>query len=505
MTRPTHFGPAVAVAVTLVATLYAGPRVVRSLVHAGTEAEVEAAVQRVSGGTILDQISAAQRDVATIVEPSVVHVSTEGSLSQGRRFAVASTGSGWIWDEAGHVVTNAHVVEAADTIEVQLHTGEVRNAEIVGLDLRSDIAVLKISAGGLIPSGKGDSSDVQQGDLVFAFGSPFDFRFSMSSGIVSGLGRSGGLEEVDYENFIQVDAAINPGNSGGPLTDVRGRVIGMNTAIATSQRNAVGQGQFAGIGLAIPMTQIRSVVEQVIETGVVRKGFLGVGLVETDPGNLGLMARQSPPNSPFVGLVEAIAEYYEGDGVAITRLEPGHPADVAGLRVGDVIESVGGRTVNGLEQLKAMISSIRPGEETVLGIWRFTPVSDTVERLEVNVVLGELDPMLASIAAQQLDRMGLQEYRTSTPDIAADLGVPHQRGVIVMRTQPRSEFEQLFPAGTIIIEAGGRRIGSVDELLARIDRHINAGFGRARRGGGAGFPVVGIRPDGERVAIALAF
>ena len=504
MTRPTHFGPAVAVAVTLVATLYAGPRVVRTLVHAGTEAEVEAAVDRLADGTILDQISAAQRDVATIVEPSVVHVSTEGSLSQGRRFAIASTGSGWIWDEDGHVVTNAHVVEAADTIEVQLHTGEVRDAEIVGLDLRSDIAVLKVASGGLIPSRKGDSGDVQQGDLVFAFGSPFDFRFSMSSGIVSGLGRSGGLEEVDYENFIQVDAAINPGNSGGPLTDVRGRVIGMNTAIATSQRNTVGQGQFAGIGLAIPMTQIRSVVEQVIETGVVRKGFLGVGLVETDPMNLGLLARQVSPDSPFLGLVDAIAEYYEGDGVAVTRLEPGHPADAAGLQVGDVIESVGGRTVNGLEQLKAMISSIRPGEETVLGIWRFDPEKDTVERFPVDVVLGELDPMLASFAAQQLDRMGLAEYRTSTPALAAELGVTHQRGVLVVRTSPRSELAGILPPGTIIVEAGGRRIGSMDELLARIDRHLAARSGRVRRGGG-GFPVVGVRPDGERIAIALAF
>ena len=504
MTRPTHFGPAVAVAVTLVATLYAGPRVVRTLVHAESLAEVEEAGDRLASGTILDQIAAAQRDIAVVVEPSVVHVSTEGSLSRGRRFAVASTGSGWIWDEEGHVVTNAHVVEAADTIEVQLHTGEVRNAEIVGLDLRSDIAVLKIPSGGLIASRKGDSGDVHQGDPVYAFGSPFDFRFSMSSGIVSGLGRSGGLEEVDYENFIQVDAAINPGNSGGPLTDVRGRVIGMNTAIATSQRNTVGQGQFAGIGLAIPMAQIRSVVEQVIETGVVRKGFLGVGLVETDSMNLAIIGRSYPAGSPILGMLQAIDEYYEGDGVAITRLEPGHPADAAGLRAGDVIESVGGRTVFGLEQLKAMISSIRPGETAVLGVWRFDPVADTVDRFEVEVVLGELDPMLASIAARELARLGLAEYRTSTPGAAAEIGVSHERGVIVTRTEARSELAELLPRGTIIIEAGGRRIGSVDELLTRLDRHLETS-GRTRRGGGNGFPVVAIRPDGERVAVTLAF
>jgi serine protease Do len=505
MTRPSHFGPAVAVVITLVATLYAGPRLVRTLVHAETEAQVAAAAERLGTGTILDQIAAAQRDIAVVVEPSVVHVSTEGSLSQGRRFAVASTGSGWIWDELGHVVTNAHVVEAADTIEVQLHTGEVRGAEIVGLDLRSDIAVLKIPPGGLIASRRGDSGDVQQGDLVYAFGSPFDFRFSMSSGIVSGLGRSGGLEDVDYENFIQVDAAINPGNSGGPLTDVRGRVIGMNTAIATSQRNTVGQGQFAGIGLAIPMGQIRSVVEQVIETGVVRKGFLGVGLVETDAANLAEMARTLAPSSSFLEALEAIAEYYEGDGVAITRLEPGHPADEAGLQVGDVIETVGGRTVHGLDQLRAMISSIRPGETTVLGIWRFDPAADTVARLEVEVVLGELDPMLASMAARALSELGLLEYRTSTPESAADLGVEHQRGVIVVRTDDRTRLAGALPPGTIIVEAGGRKIGSADELLARLDRHLDAQSVRFRRASGSGFPVVAVRPDGERIAISLAF
>ena len=345
---------------------------------------------------------------------------------------------------------------------------------------------------------------MHQGDLVYAFGSPFDFRFSMSSGIVSGLGRSGGLDEVDYENFIQVDAAINPGNSGGPLTDVRGRVIGMNTAIATSQRNTVGQGQFAGIGLAIPMAQIRSVVEQVIETGVVRKGFLGVGLVETDSMNLAIIGRSYPAGSPILGMLQAIDEYYEGDGVAITRLEPGHPADAAGLRAGDVIESVGGRTVFGLEQLKAMISSIRPGETAVLGVWRFDPVADTVDRFEVEVVLGELDPMLASIAARELARLGLAEYRTSTPGAAAEIGVSHERGVIVTRTEARSELAELLPRGTIIIEAGGRRIGSVDELLTRLDRHLETS-GRTRRDGGNGFPVVAIRPDGERVAVTLAF
>lgn len=499
MSRSLHVGPAMVVAVTLVASLYAGPRVVRSLVQADTEATVREARARIAEGTVLDAISLAQRDIATVVEPSVIHVSTEGAVRGGRNYSVASTGSGWIWDEEGHIVTNAHVVEAADVIEVQLHTGEVRTAEILGLDLRSDIAVLKVDPGNLIASQKGDSHDVQQGDLVFAFGSPFDFRFSMSSGIVSGLGRSGGLEEVDYENFIQVDAAINPGNSGGPLTDTRGRVIGMNTAIATSQRNTVGQGQFAGIGLAIPMAQIRSVVEQVIETGVVRKGFLGVGLVDIDADVFARARRTGELPLEFLQVAPGLAETYEGDGVAITRLEPGQPAATAGLQVGDVIEVVNGRQVNGFEQLRTLISSIRPGKPATLGVWRLdSPEANLGSRMEFEVVLAELDPLLASVGARILQRAGMSEYRTSTPELARSLGAEHRRGVIIVSVEPSSPLARQFPPGTILIEAGGRRIGTSDEFLARFDRHISSSRFRGRN---AGFVVTAIRPDGEQVEV----
>ena len=172
-----------------------------------------AEVDEFAGLSFLEAFNRANRAIAKLVEPSVVHVSTLATM-QRRNFAApyASSGSGWIWDEDGHVVTNAHVVEGAERLQVQLFDGELREAELVGLDLRTDIAVIKVAAGGLHPSRRGSSGDVAQGDLVYAFGSPFDFRFSMSTGIVSGLGRSAGLADIDYENFIQTDAAINPGN-----------------------------------------------------------------------------------------------------------------------------------------------------------------------------------------------------------------------------------------------------------------------------------------------------
>ena len=187
--------------------------------------------------------------------PLVVHISTEQTTRDraGNRLHSTSSGSGWIYDNEGHIVTNYHVVKDADRIEVQLHTGLLREAQLVGVDQFTDIAVIKVSSARLHPAALAEEDDrVQQGDLVFAFGSPFDFRFSMSSGVVSGMGRHVGVIRDErrggwtgYENFIQIDAAINPGNSGGPLTDVRGRVIGMNTAIATGRQSSFDEGQFA--------------------------------------------------------------------------------------------------------------------------------------------------------------------------------------------------------------------------------------------------------------------
>ena len=471
MIRISNVGPALVVAGTLVATLVAGPRVVRSLVRADVEVGVMKAAARLESNGVLQAISSAQRDLATVVEPSVVHVSSEGSLGLRRGFSMASSGSGWIWDEDGHIVTNAHVVEAADRIEVQLFDGELRTGEVIGLDLRSDIAVVKIPAGDLIPSRLGDSRVVSQGDLVFAFGSPFDFRFSMSSGIVSGLGRSAGLEDIDFENFIQVDAAINPGNSGGPLTDASGRVIGMNTAIATGRGNgSVGQGQFAGIGLAIPLSQIESVVEQVIETGEVRKGYLGVSLLDT--GQLDLF----PGGQMFRGFRpyrDLIIENYEGDGVAVQEVTSDTPASRSELRVGDVIIGVDGRRVRGIEQLQSMIASSRPGATITLNVWRIDPQTESIENLGVEVILGEMAQSINRQAtSNRLQNARLGTLVTATPRRASELGVPFARGVLVGPSESGREGDTLFPVGTLIERIDGIPVGTLDELFERIDRRI---------------------------------
>ena len=452
---------------------------------------------RLESNGVLEAISAAQRDLATVVEPSVVHVSSEGSFGRQGRYSMASSGSGWIWDEEGHIVTNAHVVEAADRIEVQLFDGEVRSGEVIGMDLRSDIAVVKIPGGDLIPARLGDSRIVSQGDLVFAFGSPFDFRFSMSSGIVSGLGRSAGLDDIDFENFIQVDAAINPGNSGGPLTDGAGRVIGMNTAIATGRGNgSVGQGQFAGIGLAIPLSQIGTVVEQVIETGEVRKGYLGVSLLDRS-------RLESFPNpmlsQGFLRYRDLIIENYDGDVVAVQEVMPDTPASRSELQAGDVIMGVDGRRARGIEQLQSMIGSARPGAAVTLDVWRIDPVTKSVEELGVEVILGVMDQSINRLGtSNRLQNERLGTLVTATRQRADEFGVPFARGVLVGPSEAGVEGDTLFPVGTLIQRIDGITVGTLDELFERIDRRL-----RVSRN-----PMVlfeGIFPTGQPFEVDVAF
>lgn len=500
-TKISHLGPSIVVLAAAGATLFAGPAAFRMALAASTRADVENATARLASKNILAEFSAATSDVATIVEPSVVHVSTEGSVASSRGVRhFASSGSGWIWDDAGHIVTNAHVVDGADRIDIQLHTGELRAASIVGMDLRSDIAILSIEPGDLFPATRASSDDLHQGDLVFAFGSPFDFRFSMSSGIVSGIGRAAGLEDIDYENFIQVDAAINPGNSGGPLTDAYGRVVGMNTAIATGRGQTIGQGQFAGVGLAIPMSMIENVVDQVIETGVVRKGFMGVSLVELGEPSL-LSAARSLPG--FAAHAERIIDEHFGEGVAVSRVVDESPADRAGMQIGDVIEHVAKRRARGLEQLKSMVSSYRPGSEVVFGIWRWDDAANHGAHHDLVLILGELSARdVSPWAVNVLSSLGVDELTRSTPEEARAVGVAYTPGVLVTLINDARPLGSALPVGTTIVAVDGKAISTVDELHARIERGISSS-GRFR-GFSRPFPLAAILPDGKELVIDLA-
>ena len=465
MRRLEHLGPALVTLAAAGALLLAAPAAVRQLSREGTAVEMAAADARLQKGTLLDALSQSTRDIATLVEPSVVHVSTTGSM-HGRNGSrtFLNSGSGWVYDTQGHIITNAHVVDGAQRVEVQVYDRERRDARLVGQDLRTDIAVLQIDPSGLVPARRA-KEDPQQGEMVFAFGSPFDFRFSMSSGIVSGTGRTAGLQDIDYENFIQTDAAINPGNSGGPLTDTRGSVVGMTTAIATGKGNALGQGQFAGIGLAIPVSMIDTVVEQLITSGEVEKGFMGVSTVDVEE------VRQGRFRDP---LMQQVAGVFPGDGAVIAVVTPGSPAEKAGLRMGDVVTQFAGQRVGSASQFRTLIAGRRPGETVSVDVWRPLLQQDAAgEALQMQVTVARLQPGVnAEWFAGPLRAMGLGNLVTATEADAAARGVTFRRGVLVQDVPAGSPAAPQVPAGSVITEVFGGQVNNLDDLYARIERGV---------------------------------
>lgn len=490
--RFEHVGPALVVIAAALLALVAAPMAYRGYRAARTDSEVREAAQRLAANPALDQFSQASRDLARMVEPSVVHVSTAGVMrGRSRGGGFASSGSGWIWDEQGHIVTNAHVVDGAGSIEVQLFDGERYEAELVGMELRADVAVLRIRASGLRPAQRSIEAPMQ-GELVFAFGSPFDFRFSMSSGIISGIGRTAGLVDLDYENFIQVDAAINPGNSGGPLTDIQGRVIGMNTAIATGRGNSLGQGQSAGIGLAIPMEMIESIVTQLIERGRVERGFLGVSVMSLS--ELGLQRR-----GDLTPLQETISKSFQGDGAVVTTVVRGSPAHDAGLRTGDVILTIAGEKVTAPKQVFAIVGTQRPGSKVKLGIWRPDPAAGNGSRMDLDAVLVESDPEMSyGLIANEVRAAGLLRLTTATPELCARWNVANRAGVIVEEVAARSTLSSSLHPGSIIVAVDGQSISSVDDLYTRLVRLREPAWVA-----GPETTLMIVEPDGDRREVAL--
>jgi serine protease DegQ len=266
--------------------------------------------------------------------------------SQRRPRENSSLGSGIIVDaKRGLVLSNHHVIAKAEAIRVTLHDGRTLEATLIGSDPETDVAVLRIPSQDLSALPFADSERLRVGDFVVAIGNPFGLRQTVTSGIVSGLGRTGlGIE--GYENFIQTDASINPGNSGGPLVNLNGELVGMNTAIL-----APGGGNI-GIGFAIPANMARVILEQLVEFGAVRRGLFGVAVQDlTDElaGALGVNHR---------------------DGALITTVEKGSAADEAGVRAGDVILKLNDKPVRGASDLRNQFGLLRVGESVTLDILR---------------------------------------------------------------------------------------------------------------------------------------
>jgi serine protease Do/serine protease DegQ len=257
-----------------------------------------------------------------------------------------SAGSGVIVDaKAGYIVTNAHVVENASEITVTLMDGRDLLAEVVGADERTDVAVVKVKPESLTQLPLGNSDRLEVGDYVIAIGNPFGLQHTVTSGIVSALGRSG-INPDGYENFIQTDASINPGNSGGALVNLRGELVGINSAILSRSGGNIG------IGFAIPVNMARGIMDQLIKFGSVKRGLLGVNI-----------APVTPDIAQALGLPAA-------GGALVTQVVKASAADRAGIRAGDVITTVNGTAVKSNTELRNAIGLMRVGDKVAIGLLR---------------------------------------------------------------------------------------------------------------------------------------
>src|SRR5438477_1172751 len=269
-----------------------------------------------------------------------------GGRRQPRTFKERSLGSGVIVTKDGYILTNNHVEDGADEIKVARDKDKKQfTAKVIGRDPRTDIAVLKIDAKDLPFITFADSDKIEVGDVVLALGNPFGIGQTVTMGIVSATGR-GGMGIEDYEDFIQTDAAINPGNSGGALVDAEGRLVGLNTAILSRS------GGSQGVGFAIPANLARSVMDQLIKSGKVERGFLGVGIQDLTPE----LARQF--------------NVKDTQGALVSSVTPDSPADKAGLKSGDVIVEFNGRAVPDSRHLKLQVAETAPGSSTPVRVMR---------------------------------------------------------------------------------------------------------------------------------------
>ena len=389
-------------AATLAAAVIAGPAVIiAGPVHAAGTAPIADAAPMPSLAPMVKRVS-----------PAVVNIATRGTIKEEpgqrnpllddpffRRFFDAppdskprerqfqSAGSGVIVDaKNGYIITNHHVVENASEITITLLDNRSFSAKVVGSDEGADIAVLQAKQPNLIAMALGDSTRLEVGDYVVAIGNPFGLQHTVTAGIVSALGRTG-INPDGYEDFIQTDASINPGNSGGALVNLRGELVGINSAILSRSGGNIG------IGFAIPVNMVKGVMDQLIKYGQVKRGVLGVNIYNVTPD----IAKE-------FGLTES-------SGALVAGVAPGSAADRAGVKTGDIITSINGASMKDAGELRNTIGMLRVGDKVEIGLLR-----DGKAR-KVNALISErseLENRLAGgseVSTEEL-RQGLRLYRS---------------------------------------------------------------------------------------------
>ena len=356
-------------------------------------------------------------------------------------------GSGVIISPDGYIVTNDHVVDGAVDINVTMSDRQILPAKLVGADPLTDLAVIKVNASSLPSVPWGDSTKLQPGQTVLAFGNPFGFRFTVTRGIVSALNRPNpsASDRRKPGQFIQTDAAINPGNSGGPLVDARGEVIGINTFLISPS------GTFSGMGFAIPTQIVRPTVETLIKYGKVTHGYMGIGISDV-----------TPENSKFFDLKKA-------EGAVVTQVEPTSPGAKAGLKTGDVITRLDGQPVSDAGELQVQVGQKRPGTTIKLEVMREGKIVNVPVTLEAMGGRNSDDESASSEHGKPRWGLGLADL---TPDVRGHLQAPKEiHGAVVGNVQPGSPADNAgLRQGDVILEVNRHSVQSASDAVQELGK-----------------------------------
>ncbi|NGZ09091.1 MAG: Do family serine endopeptidase [Nitrospira sp. LK70] len=400
------------------------------------------------GLRMLEEIQTVITELAEQTKPSVVNlfpITRAGRLRGGpgeRTPNASGSGSGLIVDDEGHIVTNNHVIGDATEIEVRFSDKTMLKAQVIGKDPDTDLAVLKVNTDRRLPSARfGDSAGVRVGQWVLAVGNPFGLDQTVTLGVVSGIGREN-INLSRYENFIQTDASINPGNSGGPLFNLRGEVIGINTAIINFAQ---------GIGFAIPSNMAKQVIEQLLAKGRVMRGWLGVGI------------------QPLTADLAKQFGVAEGEGVLVNEVFEKDPAALAGIKPGDVIVRIDGVVVDSPNKLSRLIATVTPGAKSKIEIVR------ELKRLTMDVLLTERrdTPVVASIS-QPEEKLGVRlglDLQDLTAALSERFKLGEAKGVLIAKVEPNSLAQgEGLREGDLIKEVNRMEVSSVGEFRSAIAR-----------------------------------
>lgn len=357
-------------------------------------------------------------------------------------------GSGFIVSSDGLIMTNNHVVKDMKDIKVTLPGNRDYKAKLIAADPESDIALIKIDAKNLPTVTWGDSSKLRVGEIVIAIGNPFGLNGTVTSGIVSATGRTN-VGIIGYEDFIQTDAPINPGNSGGPLVNIRGEVVGINTAIASQS------GGYMGVGFTIPSNSAKLVMDQLLKHGKVERGLLGVNIQDVN---------------------EALAKSFgRGDtnGALVSQIVPGSPAEKAGVKTGDIILDYNGQAITSASQLKNLVGQSSPGATEKLTIWRGK------KTIEVSVTIAERTAKTVAAAAPNKvssSELGITVEKVPH-NLAAKLGLKEGRGLLIkeMDADGRGAAMGLKP-GDVILEVDGKPTSDITTFNKEVAESKNAGL-----------------------------